>query len=116
MVLRGELWCARRISDGPIRQQLLCMLEWHAKAEKGGVYDTWYDGRFLADWVEPHELAQLSDTFALFDAASTKRAISASISLMDRLGRQTAEKWGYPYPIENQIKIQEWIEASLSAG
>lgn len=25
-----------------------------------------------------------------------------------------AEKWGYPYPIPNQTRIQEWIEASLS--
>jgi aminoglycoside 6-adenylyltransferase len=116
MVLRGELWRARTISDGPIRQQLLCMLEWHAKAEKGGVYDTWYDGRFMADWGEPQVLALLPEIFASFDAAGTRRAILASMTLMDRLGKQTAEKWGYPYPIENQIHIQEWIEASLSVG
>jgi len=116
MVLRGELWRARTIIDGLLRQQILRMMEWHAKAENGEAYDTWYDGRFLDDWVEPQVLALLPQIFAPFDTAGTRRAILASISLMNRLGQQTVEKWSYPYPIENQTQIQEWIEDSLSVG
>jgi aminoglycoside 6-adenylyltransferase len=114
MLLRGELWRARMIIDGPLRQQLLRIMEWHAKAGNGEAYDTWYDGRFLHEWVEPQVLALLPEIFAPFDAAGTRRAILASMSLINKLGRQTAEKWGYPYPIENQTHIQEWIEVSLS--
>ncbi|NCF65752.1 MAG: hypothetical protein GWP61_07250 [Chloroflexi bacterium] len=114
MTLRGELWRARAIADGSLRHQLLQLLEWHAKARKGATLDTWYDGRFMADWVDPQVLALLPEIFASFDAADSKRAILASMTLADRLGRQTAEKWGYPYPIKNQIRIQEWIEAAMS--
>jgi aminoglycoside 6-adenylyltransferase len=116
MLLRGELWRARNITDSQIRQQILCMLEWHAKVVNGRAYDTWYDGRFLADWVDPQLLPLLPQIFGPFDVPGTRRVISASMTVMDSLGRQTAEKWSYPYPIENQTHIQEWIEASLLVG
>lgn len=115
MVRRGELWRARMITDGPLRQQLLRILEWHAKAGNGEACDTWYDGRFLDEWVEPQVLALLPGIFAPFDEAGTRRAILAFMTLMDKLGRQTAEKWSYPYPIENQTHILDWIKVLLLA-
>jgi len=114
MLQRGELWRARTITDGHVRQQLLRMLEWHARAKKGRAVDTWYQGRFLTDWVEPHWLAQLPQIFALYSSDATRHAIIASMTLMDNLGRETADIWHYPYPLKNQTQIQEWIKVSLS--
>ena len=96
--------------------QLLQMLEWHAKARRGGSLDTWYEGRFLSDWAEPQFLAELPLIFAPFEKDATKRALMACMSLMNRLGRETAKLWGYPYPIPNQIEIQDWITAALTVG
>lgn len=114
MINRGELWRARTITDGPLRQQLLQMLEWHARARNGIAHDTWYQGRFLTDWVDERVLAELPKIFAPFNNDATRHAIMASLSLMDSLGRETAEIWGYPYPILNQSQIQDWIEVSLA--
>jgi hypothetical protein len=52
---------------------------------------------------------------APFSIAATSQAMIAAMNLMGNLGRETAEIWDYPYPIENQTKIQEWIEVSISA-
>ncbi len=116
MVLRGELWRARAITDGPMRQQLLGMLEWHAKARMGSKYDTWYDGRFLSDWVEPQKMALLPEIFAPFNAAGAQQRNSSSHVTDGLAGAADGRKWGYLYPIANQIPIQDWIEASLSGN
>ncbi len=109
MLKRGELWRARTITDGPLRQQLLRMLEWHARAKKGSAYDTWYEGRFLEDWLDRQLLAQLPEIFAPYNRSATGQVIFALMRLMDNLGQETAASWGYPYPIPNQIQIRDWI-------
>lgn len=113
MLRRGDLWRARAITDGPMRQYLVQMLEWHAKAERGEDFDTWYDGRFLEEWADARVLATLPVIFATFDQADTYRALLASIAMMDWLGRETAENWQYHYPHATESRIHEWIEALL---
>jgi len=113
MLRRGELWRARSITDGLLRRYLLRLLEWHARAERGDDFDTWYDGRFMEEWADAQALAMLPETFAPFERADTCRALMSSISLMDRLGRETADNWQYLYPHATESRIREWIEVLL---
>jgi hypothetical protein len=59
---------------------------------------------------------ELAHSFAPFNQQATKQAMIASLSLMDRLGRETAKLWGYPYPLPNHKQIQDRIAAALKAG
>jgi aminoglycoside 6-adenylyltransferase len=101
------------ITDGPLRRYLLRMLEWQARARRGADFDTWYGGRFMREWADAQLLAMLPETFATFEQADTYRALLASINLMDKLSRETAEKWQYLYPHATESRIREWVEALL---
>jgi len=63
MIGRGDLWRARQIMDVALRRQLTQLLAWHAQARGGAGLDTWYDGRFMNDWVDPRALAALPQLF-----------------------------------------------------
>lgn len=113
MLGRGELWRARMIMDGPLRQRLLLLMEWHARASNGADLDTWYDGRFLADWLEPGLMAQVASLFAPFTQEATRRAARTYLSLIDSLGQGVAQSWGYADPVPRQAEMQEWLMFSL---
>jgi hypothetical protein len=46
-IRRNDLWRAKQLCDGEMKQHLLTMLEWQAAAQHDK-RDIWYDGRFLA--------------------------------------------------------------------
>lgn len=56
---RGELWWAKSCCDGYLKNLLLRMLEFHARATKGPDFDTWMSGRFLETWADPRAVAAL---------------------------------------------------------
>jgi aminoglycoside 6-adenylyltransferase len=113
LVARGELWRARQVMDGDMRRQLQTMLAWHARAKSSAELDTWYDGRYLEEWVDPRALAELPEIFAAFDAASTARALGALLDLFAWTAWETAAHYSHPYPGPLIARTREWIEARL---
>lgn len=112
---RGDLWRAKNLADGTLKQQLLQMLEWHTQATMAA--DTWYDGRFLSQWADPRVLAALPATFALYDVADLWRGLWATLELFRWLAQETAEKQGYAYPKTADLQISQWIrQLSVNSG
>jgi aminoglycoside 6-adenylyltransferase len=110
---RGELWRAKRQCDGDLKQRLLTMLEWHARATKGLEHDTWYDGRFLEEWADPRAIATLPETFATYDKEDLWRALFATLDLFRWLAAETAELLGYAYPALAEDRVTEWIRSAF---
>jgi len=111
---RGELWWAKGCLDSYMKQLLLRMVEWQARATKGPDYDTWQLGRFLEEWADPRALAGLRDAFAHYDEEDTWRALLASMDLFRWLATETAERLGYPYPTAADERVTEWVKECLS--
>lgn len=109
-ILRGDLWRAKFVCDGELKQMLLTMMEWHARAKNGLDYDTWYDGRYLSEWVADDVLAALPDTFGAFDSADLHRAFQATLNLYHRLAGETAEALNIPYPTPGQEAALDWLK------
>jgi len=92
---RGELWTAKWCCDVYMKKLLLRMVEWHARATRGWDYDTWYEGRFLERWADPKVVAELTNTFARYDAEEVAYALLYTIEAHKLLSAETASKLGY---------------------
>jgi aminoglycoside 6-adenylyltransferase len=110
---RGELWVAKSCADGYMKQQLLRMLTWHAHAAHGSGYDTWHNGRFLESWADPHVLDALHQTFAHYDEADIRRALSKTVELFRWVAKETAADLGYRYPDTADERVTAWISANF---
>jgi aminoglycoside 6-adenylyltransferase len=111
-IRRKDLWRAKQLCDGEMKQHLLTLLEWQA-AVRPGQQDIWYDGRFLNEWADPQAVADLPATFAAYEAADLQRALLATLSLFRRLAREVARQLGYSYPVEIDQYVHDQIRAML---
>jgi aminoglycoside 6-adenylyltransferase len=94
---RGELWLVK-IRDASMKECLLYILQWHARATHGWDCDTWHMGRFMEHWADPRALKEMHDVFARFDEADSWRALLATMDLFRWLAIETSEQLGYRYP------------------
>ena len=115
-VRRGDLWRAKRTCDHDLKRRLLTLIEWHARAVYGPQHDTWYDGRFLAEWADPRVLEALPGTFAKYDRDDLWRGLYATLDLLRRVALEIAERWGYVYPATADDRITEWIRSVQRAA
>lgn len=113
-IRRNDLWRAKQVCDGDLKQLLLTLLEWQATMQKDP-RDVWYDGRFLAEWADREALAELPITFAAYDIADLTRALFATLDLFRRLARDIARQLDYPYPLQADQAIDDQIRTMLRA-
>jgi aminoglycoside 6-adenylyltransferase len=105
---RGDLWRAK-LRDHALKEALLTMLEWHARATRGWETDTWMEGRFLAEWTDPDTWAALHEVYGHFDAADSWRALWAAVALFRRLAQETAGQLGFTYPAALDAQISAFV-------
>jgi aminoglycoside 6-adenylyltransferase len=108
---RGELWVAKSCADGYMKQQLLQMLTWHARATHGPGFDTWHNGRFLESWADPHVLDELHQAFAHYNEADIRRALSKTVELFRWVAKESAADLGYRYPDAADERVRAWLSA-----
>jgi len=113
LIRRGDLWRAKQACDGELKQTLLTLLEWHARARRGLAHDTWYDGRFLQEWADLRALQALPGTFAAYDQTDLGRALLAHLDLFCWLAKETAEALGYSYRQERDANMLGFIRDVL---
>lgn len=109
---RGDLWRAKQLADNGLKERLLAMLAWQARARYGLAYDTWYNGRFLDEWADPEAIQRLPGTFALYEADSLWGALFSTLELYRWLARDTAGRLGYDYPETADGRISGWMQAT----
>jgi len=96
-IRRRNLW-AVKFRDWTMKEILLKMLEWHARAAHRWDYDTWHDGHFLPQWTDPQTWNDLQGTFGRFDAVDSWQALLRTMGLFRRLATETASRLSYTYP------------------
>jgi aminoglycoside 6-adenylyltransferase len=109
-IRRADLWPAKQLCDGRLKQHVLQMLEWRAMTN---AYDIWYEGRFIDEWADREALAALPDTFAVYDAADLQRALFSTLDLFRRLAHEVAHQLGYVYPTTADRFVVEQIQLIL---
>ena len=109
---RGELWVATSSCNGYLKDQLLRLIEWHAKAK--GQRDSWHKGRFLEHWAEQEVMQALPDTFAKYGLEDVQRALKANLDFYDKFGREVANAFGYDFPEEAYSLAVEQLQELVS--
>lgn len=111
---RGELWTAHGCLDGSMKDLVLRMIGWQARATWGEEYDTWHDGRFLEDWAAPRAVAGLRAAFAHYDGDDMRRALVATMDLFRALGTDTARRLDYAYPTDADEHVTRLVTGLLA--
>ncbi len=104
LIRRRDLWNVKT-RDAHLKEHLLQVMEWHARATRGWEHDTWHSGRFLSEWADTETWAALQHSFARFNVADSWRALLSTMSLFRRLATETAAHldYHYPHPLDEQI-------------
>ena len=97
---RGEVFTAKGCLDGYMKDRLVTLLEWHARAIDASV-DTWHDGRFLERWADPGALAALERAFAHYGVRDVARALWETIDLWQGLEEETASRLGFELALDH---------------
>jgi len=112
-LLRGECWTAKVCIDHDLKQLVLKMSEWHAKAKHGKSYDTWHNGRFFDQWADPVIIKDLNNCFAHYDAYDMQMALKHTMDLFRKVAKETAQRLDYPYPEQADKIATEWVYHQL---
>lgn len=112
---RGELWWAKSCCDGYLKNLLLRMLEFHARATNGPNFDTWMRGRFLEEWADPRAVATLPQIYAHYEEQDIWRALLATMELFRWLALETAGIIGYEYPAYGDERCTELVQQLFSS-
>ncbi len=109
-IQRGDLWRAVTMLYCKMRFHLVTVMEWHAHALHGLDYDTWYDGRFIDEWLDAETLSSLPDLFARYTAADLRIALQNMVNLFRRLSQVVAHNLGYDYPQAADDQLSTWLQ------
>ncbi|MEP7224969.1 MAG: aminoglycoside 6-adenylyltransferase [Actinomycetota bacterium] len=97
---RGEVLTAKGCLDGHMKDRLLTLLEWHARA-LGPTVDTWHAGRFVERWADPGALAALEKAYAYYNVRDVARALWETIDLWQGLEEETASRLGFELDLDH---------------
>lgn len=114
-IRRGDLWLAK-IRDAQQKELLLRMLQWHAGVVSGWTRDTWHNGRFIQEWADARAFDEIGRIFGAYDAQSAGAALLATVSLFQRLARETAAALALDYPDETEKRIAALLDEALADG
>jgi aminoglycoside 6-adenylyltransferase len=103
---RRNLWVAQ-FRDCTMKELLLQMMEWHARALHGSEYDTFYNGHSLSEWTDAQTWEALHHAFGGFDVAASWEALFQTMDIFRRLATQTALLLGYEYAttLDNRVTL-----------
>lgn len=97
---RGEVFTAISCLDGYLKERLVTLMEWHARAVDPSV-DVWHDGRFLERWADPGALAALERAYAHYELRDVARALWETIDLFQGLEEETARRLGLAIELDH---------------
>ena len=114
-IYRADLWRAIMSCNVELKQALLQLIEWNAKARHGWDYDTRYEGRMINEWAEPEISRTLASTFATYDVDGIKTALQKTIALFEVLSEETAQMLGYDPSPEGIEAVSRFAKQRLAA-
>jgi aminoglycoside 6-adenylyltransferase len=108
---RGEVLMAKRSVDGYLKERLLTLLAWHAKAGQPGL-DTWHEARFFERWADPRAVGALRDAYARYDAGDVERALGVTMDVFEQFERETAVRLDFAPP-PDRARVRGLVRAVL---
>ena len=112
---RGDL-AFYKSAEQRLRQLLIPFLEWYTRLSRGWATDTWHQGRFLSEWLDPELYSQLSRTYTPLETAACWQGLKELLDLAQQLTHETAFKLGYTYSQETDTAMRRYIDRLASGS
>jgi aminoglycoside 6-adenylyltransferase len=108
---RGDLWYAKLVENGYIKQHLFQLVLWHHQAARGWPRDPVLhtEGKRFEQWASPELLEEIGRCFSGYDVEGTWRSLFAMVALFDRLACETAQQLEIAYPEHKQRQVIEYL-------
>lgn len=101
-------WCAAQADD------LMRLVEWHARLTHNLPSSTWYRDKYLEHWADPRVVAALPQLYPHYDAADMQQALFALMDVFRWVALETAAQLGYRYPSTGDADITAWAKHYLA--
>lgn len=113
--LRGEYWTALQCVNRYMKKLTLKMLEWYELSIHGKDYYTFYDGRYMEQWLDSELLEGVSRTFSGYGKDSILNALAENKKLFTKIAKETASINKFPFPESQMNKLSTWMDEKYGA-
>ena len=103
-------WCMAQTND------LMRLVEWHARLTRNLPPSTWYRDKYFEQWADPRVIAALPQLYPHYDAADIQRVLFATMDVFRWVARETAHQLGYPYPDSSDAQVTAWTKEYLAVA
>ena len=107
-IRRREIWVAK-YRDWTMKQDLLRLLEWHARATAEVDVNTWLLGKRVLQWTDAASAAAIPRIWSPWNAVEMWRALLAQLTLCRRLSRELHAALGVDYAEAKYVAIEQYI-------
>lgn len=105
-IVRRQFWVVKW-RDWTMKEMLLRLLEWHARATRGAGCNTWLLGKNIEQWADAPTQAAIQEIWAGWDAGALWQSLRRQLTLFARLSRELLAARGFYNP---QARVQHDIE------
>jgi predicted nucleotidyltransferase len=105
----GEVWAAKRITDGPMKDALVQLQAWIVGALKGPDFDTFWCGRHLEEWAGERFERDLAAACGGLDSQSVRRDLIETMDQFRLLAIQAASRWSLDYAEGLDRRATVWV-------
>ncbi len=106
---RKELFTAKIECEGPMKLNLLTLIEWHAKCLKGWDLETWHKGRYLEKWADPKTIEEVQTVYGRYDERDAWTSLFNTMKLFERVSGEIDGHLGLNYDRNPEQRIQAWV-------
>ncbi|MCY3781331.1 MAG: aminoglycoside 6-adenylyltransferase [Chloroflexi bacterium] len=106
-IRRREFWVVKW-RDWTMKEDLLRLLEWHARAT-GDDVNTWLLGKRILDWADDEAFHAIKEIWTGWDAAESWRGLLTQLALFRRLSVELCAALGIDYSDATHREIEGYI-------
>ncbi len=107
-IRRREFWVVK-YRDWTMKEDLLRLLEWHARAMREGKINTWLLGKRIEQWADDETVRAIREIWTGWDARSLWRGLLTQLALFRRLSLELSAMLGINCHDATQQKIERYI-------
>lgn len=102
---REELPYAKAMLDGPVRNMLIQMLDWHIGVENNFSISTGYCGKYLERYLDDETWNKYKDTYSDAVYEHIWKSLFTMCDLFRSIAVKVASHFNYEYPLEDDRKV-----------
>ncbi|RWS42791.1 aminoglycoside 6-adenylyltransferase [Bacillus mycoides] len=107
---REELSYAKGMLEGPMRDMLIVMLEWHIGMKTNFTVNTGKFGKHFEQYVEKDMWEQFKKTFSNAEYENIWESFFVMGDLFREVANEIANTYGYQYPQDDDDKVTNYLK------